>query len=375
VDPAAGRWADGGALAGYFGPGDAVVINDAATLPASLFGSADGAPVEVRLLDGSGLAEGTARAVLFGAGDWRTPTEKRAPPPVVRAGAQLELPGRGHDLPVATYRRLGRGHDLPVATYGRLGRGHDLPVATYEPVHAPLHATVTALDPRSPRLVELRFDREGAALIDAIYRVGRPIQYSYLGDDLPLSAVQTAWATRPWSMEMPSAARPITVATLLALKARGVRIATLTHAAGLSSTGDDAIDALLPLPERYEIPAATIAAIRSASRVIAIGTTVARALEGAARKPGGLAPGPGETSLILDADTPLYVVDGLLSGIHVPGESHFRVLAALAPRALLGEAVAHAEESGYLAHEFGDATLVLPGALGAIDRRPLASVA
>src|SRR5204863_7761232 len=99
---------------------------------------------------------------------------------------------------------------------------------------------------------------------------------------LPLYEVQTAYASRPWAVEMPSAGRPLTWDVLLRARARGVHIATLTHAAGLSSTGDVALDGALPWPERYEIPERTATAITAAraagGRVIAIGTTVVRAL-------------------------------------------------------------------------------------------------
>src|SRR6185503_15959730 len=106
---------------------------------------------------------------------------------------------------------------------------------------------------------------------------GRPVQYSYLEGPLELWHVQTLYAGRPWAAEQPSAGRPLTASVLRALEESGVRLAALTHAAGISSTGDAALDALLPLPERYEIPAATVAAIARAraggGRVIAIGTT------------------------------------------------------------------------------------------------------
>src|SRR5262249_17481681 len=142
---------------------------------------------------------------------------------------------------------------------------------------------------------------------------------------------------------------------------RGVRMATLTHAAGLSSIGDAEADAILPLPERYDIPSATVDAVEktraSGGRVIAVGTTVVRALEGAAAE--GLRPGEGLTGLRPGAGSRLRVVDGLLTGMHEPGTSHFALLTAFAPEELLLAAHRHAEAAGYLAHEFGDSALVL----------------
>ena len=155
--------------------------------------------------------------MLFGAGDWHQRTEDRPPP--------------------AT---------LPSA--------HACGSARWPP-------TIAALSPASPRLVELRFDAAGDALWAALYREGRPVQYAYLAHDLPLWAVQTVYAARPWAFEMPSAGRPLSWEILLALRRKGVRWASLTHAAGLSATGDPAIDAALPLAERYDVPAATVRAV------------------------------------------------------------------------------------------------------------------
>ena len=204
------------------------------------------------------------------------------------------------------------------------------------------------------------------------------MQYSYLAHDLPLWAVQTVYAARPWAFEMPSAGRPLSWEILLALRRKGVRWASLTHAAGLSSTGDPAIDAALPLPERYEIPAATVRAVTETrargGRVVAVGTTVVRALEGAAATAtAACAPAPARpTSIITPAFRP-RVVDGILSGAHAAHESHFSLLAAFAGPDLLAAAAAHAERAGFLTHELGDSMLVLPGALATAQPHPSAT--
>jgi S-adenosylmethionine:tRNA ribosyltransferase-isomerase len=292
--------------------GDVVVVNDAATMPASLRTG----ELELRLAGEQ--PDGTFRAVLFGAGDYRDRTEDRPAPPPVEPGQTLRFEG--------------------------------------------LTAAVQSVSDVSPRLITVRFDLSGPQLWSALYRVGRPVQYSYIRDPLPLSAVQTPYAARPWAVEMPSAGRSLRWPTLSALINEGVTVASLTHAAGLSSTGDAALDATLPLPERYEIPEETVRAIRGARRVVAVGTTVVRALEGNARSNGGaLKPGAGETDLVIGPNTSLAVVDGILSGMHEPGSSHFELLSAFAPTELLLEAAAHAEDAGYLVHELGDTTLVLPG--------------
>jgi S-adenosylmethionine:tRNA ribosyltransferase-isomerase len=326
IDPRASRWSNGRVrdLPAHFAAGDLVIVNDAATLPASLHGrTPTGEAVELRLL--ARAKDGTWEALLFGAGDWRTRTEDRPLPPRLARGATIVL-------------------------------------------DRDLSASVVAVSPASPRIVTLRFDRDGGALWSALYRVGRPIQYAYVDRPLALWHVQTSYASRPWSSEMPSAGRPLTWELLLALRRRGVALATLTHAAGISSTGDPSLDALLPMRESFDIPAATIAAIletkRRGGRVVAVGTSVVRALEGcAAAHDGALVPGEGTTDLRLDASASRRVVDGLFTGMHEPSASHFDLLQAFTPRALLERAYAHAEGAGFLCHEFGDSALILAGSL------------
>ena len=300
--------------------GDLLVVNDAATLPASLRGlTAAGEPVEARIFDGTG--DGRFHALLFGAGDARMRTEDRPPPPPLAEGAVLSF-----------------GPDLS--------------------------AVVERVSPASPRLVEIAFRERGAHLWSALYRRGRPVQYAYVEGPLALWHVQTRYASRPWCAELPSAGRPLTWGVLLALLREGVGIAWLTHAAGLSSTGEGALDALLPMPERFEIPEETVEAIRATrargGRVIAVGTTVTRALEGcAAAHDGEVVAGSGVTDLVIHRGFLPRVVDGILSGMHEPEASHFRLLEAFASDEVLARAHAHAEEVGYLGHEFGDSSLIL----------------
>ena len=315
------------ALPDFLAPGDLLVVNDAATLPASLRGhDGGGRSIEARLIAARG-GGATFAAVLFGAGDWHVRTEDRPPPPELPVGARL-----------------------------RFGA---------------LDADIATRDPRSPRLVELRFAATGDDLWEALYREGRPVQYAYLAHELPLWTVQTVYAARPWAFEMPSAGRPLSWQTLLALRRKGVGWASLTHAAGLSATGDPTIDAALPLPERYEIPAATARAVTETrargGRVVAVGTTVVRALEGAtaSARDGVLRPGAGETDLVITPAFRPRVVAGILSGAHAAYESHFRLLAAFAGSELIAAAATYAERGGFLTHELGDSVLVLPGALAA----------
>lgn len=299
---------------------DLLVVNDAATLPASIHAlTQDDEQVEIRLIDAPYGAH--TRAVLLGRGDYRTPTEHREPPPVLSEGAVL---------------RVGE-YEWRVAHVAEL----------------------------SPRLVVLCWRGDQAERFAALYRVGKPVQYSYVPEPIALWDVQTVFASRPWAVEMPSAARPISAHMLLQLKARGVHIATLTHAAGLSSTGDALIDAALPLPEHYEIPVETAQEIertlRLGGRVIAVGTSVVRALEDSALQHGKVAAGRGLAKLVLEASTERRVVSGLLTGIHIPGESHYRLLQSFVDDETLLGSVQLANQLGLRAHEFGDAALIVPG--------------
>ena len=286
-------------LADWLRPTDVVVVNDAATLPASLPVTARGQALEFRLA--GPVDEGWG--VLFGPGTWRQPTEDRPPPPHLAVGETI--------------------------TVGRRA------------------SRVREVSSRHARLVRLDLS------LDDVLRDGAPVQYSYVPRPLRLHEVQTPYAQRPWATEMPSAGRVLAPSMIDDLRSRGITVATVTHAAGLSSTGDRALDALLPLPERYEVPAGTWAAVSRAPRVIAVGTSVVRALESAAR--GRLA---GVTELRIGPDTSLHVVDGLLSGMHEPGESHFQMMAAFTDLADLERAVQHAVDGGYRNHEFGDSTLL-----------------
>jgi len=309
-------------LAALLVPGDLVVANDAATLPASLAGRhvASGAPIEVRLAARRSLAIDDVRsfsAVVFGAGDFRTRTEDRAPPPPLHAGDVLEL--------------------------------------------GPLVATIVRLLDH-PRLVELSFSGDADAIRAGIARHGRPVQYAHLAEQLALWDVWTRIAAQPVAFEPPSAGFVLDWRLLDRLDERGIGFATLTHAAGLSSTGDPGLDARLPLDEPYFVPAATVAAIAAAQqrgdRVVALGTTVARALEHAAARPGGIAPGAGMATQRLGRQTRLKVVDVLVSGTHEPGSSHHGLLRAFVADATLARIDAALESGGYRTHEFGDSVLI-----------------
>ena len=202
-----------------------------------------------------------------------------------------------------------------------------------------------------------------------LVRHGRPIQYAHILKPLRLWDVWTKIAADPTAFESPSAGFALDWRTLKRWRERGVGFATLSHAAGLSSTGDAALDRRLPFEEFYRIPEACASAIEAAKsrsgRVIAIGTSVVRALESAASAAGTVRIGEGRANGRIVRGAPLRVVDAILTGVHQPGESHYELLRAFADDRVLYRVRAAVNERGYRAHEFGDSLLIERQAAGA----------
>ncbi|HEX2468308.1 MAG TPA: S-adenosylmethionine:tRNA ribosyltransferase-isomerase [Solirubrobacterales bacterium] len=200
----------------------------------------------------------------------------------------------------------------------------------------------------------------GAPLHEYLARHGHPIRYGYVPAAWDLAAYQTAYATEPGSAEMPSAGRPFTPELITRLVAAGTHVAPLTLHTGVSSPEREEA----PYPERYEVSRPTarlINAVREwGGRVIAVGTTVVRALETVAARSGTVAPAVGWTNLVVTPDRGLRAVDGLLTGWHEPRASHLQLLEASAGSLLLRRSYDAALEHGYLWHEFGDSHLILP---------------
>jgi S-adenosylmethionine:tRNA ribosyltransferase-isomerase len=221
----------------------------------------------------------------------------------------------------------------------------------------PAGAELTLLERATGRLWRVRLS---TAVVPYLLRHGTHIRYSYVARDWPASAYQTAFATWPGSSEMPSASRPFTPEVVTRLVVRGVMIAPITLHTGVSSLeGDEE-----PYPEPYDVPPATARLVNAAraagGRVIAVGTTVVRALETAAAGTGVVGPSSGWTDHVVTPETGVAVVDGLLTGFHEPRSSHLRMLTAFAGPDLLRRCYEAAIEHGYLWHEFGDVHLLLP---------------
>jgi len=193
-----------------------------------------------------------------------------------------------------------------------------------------------------------------------LQRHGRPISYGYLDRSYPLADFQTVYATQPGSAEMASAGRPFTAPLLTRLMARGIPVVPLTLHTGVSSAELHEP----PYPERFAVPAVTARLVngtrQAGHRVVAVGTTVTRALESATDDDGVTRPATGWTDLVLGPDRPARTVNGLITGLHVPEASHLRLLEAVAGPDLVQAAYAEAIAQHYLWHEFGDSMLFLP---------------
>jgi S-adenosylmethionine:tRNA ribosyltransferase-isomerase len=299
-------------FARFLQAGDLLVVNTSATLPAAVRGRrADGRSVAVHFSTALG-----AQAWLV---EVRPPGRATGPLQDVRAGEVIELPDGVRLRLLAPY---------------------------------PAGAV-------TPRLWFGSLDVEGG-VPRYLSRVGRPIRYAYLSRPQPLAEYQTVFARDPGSAEMPSAGRPFTPQVITDLVVRGVAVAPITLHTGVSSqeAGEP------PLPEPYEVPGATSRLVNltraAGGRVVAVGTTVTRALESAAGADGTVRPSSGWTELVLGPQRPARVVTGLVTGWHAPGASHLSLLQAVAGAELVEQAYAAALAERYRWHEFGDSCLLLP---------------
>lgn len=232
--------------------------------------------------------------------------------------------------------------------------------ATGDTLTLPEHGRAVLLAPyrASLRLWVAQLDLP-TSLQDYLARWGKPISYSYVQGEWPIAMYQTVYATQPGSAEMPSAGRPFTREILSRLRQNGVQVATLTLHTGVSSLERNEA----PYPEPFQVPAATAAAVeathRRGGRVLAVGTTVVRALESAVNAAGQVVAASGWTDLVVTSERGVQAVDGLLTGFHEPQATHLAMLAAIADRHVLQGAYQAAIEARYLWHEFGDVHLIL----------------
>lgn len=303
-------------LLNYFNKGDVLVVNKSATMPSSLMAKIDrsGEEVEIRLAafqgkDSKNLDDWAAFS--FGSGSWRDQTEDRGKPAEIRIGDQLVFSGN-------------------------------------------LKAIVLNVDKK--RLLKIKFIAKNIA--QEIYQIGKPIQYSYLEEELGVWDQQTVFSSIPVSVEPPSASFVFNWELVLNLKNKGVEIVSLLHSAGISSTGDSELDSLLPLNEFYEVPKETLDAIKKARetgfKAVALGTTVLRALESSLNT-GELI---GHASTKITPDYKIQSVDALFSGMHEPETSHMKILKSFCSLNVLNQGYQEAIDDDYKGHEYGDVSLL-----------------
>jgi len=335
---------------------------------------------------------GGGAATLAGALRFELPAALEAgEPPAVRDDVRLMVAQRGEPLVHTGFRDLPthlRAGDLlivnasatlPAALPARRANGElvDLHLSTPDPgdesrwavevrsegrrteMHAETlrlpRGSVTLEEPYRSPLWLARFGLP-EPLLDYLARHGSPIRYAHDRHARPLADYQTIFATEPGSAEMPSAGRPFTQRVLAHLRRRGISVQRITLHTGVSSqeAGEP------PYPERYSVSQHTADRInRRTGRVIAVGTTVVRALETVADAEGKVHAGTGWTNLIITPETSPRVVDGLLTGWHEPNASHLLMLEAVAGKPLLSASYDAAVSHGYRWHEFGDLHLLL----------------
>lgn len=296
-------------LPAHLHPGDLLVVNTSATLPAAVDIVRHGCPTKLHF------------STELDDGAWVV--EVRRPD---ASGPALPSPGEVLRLPGGVRLRLDRPHPYGQA---RLWRAVPLPTV---------------------------------ATVGYLAEHGRPIRYRHLSGEWPLASLQNVYADRPGSAEMPSAGRPLSEAVLVRLMACGIPVAPVVLDTGVSSQESHEP----PQPERFTVPEVTArlvnSTLRAGRRVVAVGTTVVRALESATAGR-AVVPTAGWTSLVLGPERRAQVVTGLLTGLHEPEASHLHLLEAVSGRTLVDQA--YAEVTGpdgppYLWHEFGDSMLLLP---------------
>ena len=313
-------------LPDFLGPGDVLVVNASATINAALDGwrsergSASGELVAVHLSSPVPWSDDDHRWVV----ELRRLTGEGTRPLLdARAGQRVRLRGGGSATLLEPFGERGAG--LPNG---------------------------------SVRLWEAELTCPGSVMAYA-EEFGAPVRYAYVRERWPLYMYQTMFGMEPGSAEMPSAGRPFTADIVMRLQSKGVVVAPIILHTGVASleAGEP------PYPERFLVTGCTADAVNRARashhRVVAVGTTVVRALETAASPDGTVRAAEGWTDLIVTPERGVRVVDALVTGFHEPRASHLALLEAFAGRRHIAVAYRAALENGYLWHEFGDLHLII----------------
>ncbi len=347
-------------LPDFLQAGDVLVVNTSATINAA-FPAIRIAAAAARGPFPAGDADDVADvSVVYAPGGINPRYSREAPG---RAPAAPATPGRSAQE-VILHLSTPLSDDRWVVELRRITDDGSAPLLSAEPgetIDLPARGRARLIEPYngSLRLWIAQLTVPGSVLTYAA-QYGRPIRYGYVGRKWPLSYYQTMFAREPGSAEMPSAGRAFTTRIVTRLERKGVEIVPIVLHAGVSSLDADES----PFPERYRVPRETAARVNQAraagARVIAVGTTVVRALETVGTPDGRVRAGSGWTDLVISPEREFHAVSALLTGLHAPKASHLSMLAALVGRESIACAYEAALRERYLWHEFGDLHLILP---------------
>lgn len=303
------------------GANSVLVVNDVATIPGSFPHMRLGSNrYEVRLIRNCDPHyEDITRwkAIVYGPGTWHTPTEYRPKPKMIQD-------------------QILRNQEL------------EMRIVTVDETHE--------------NLVEIEFLHNPDEIWRMIYKFGKPIQYSHLSLDLNLWDTQTIFSSIPGALEPPSASFQFTWDLVDRFLEKGVEVIPITHFTSISSTGVLDIDQRMPLDEIYRLSDLSEARLNQAlvdeKEIIAVGTSVTRALEDQYRRFGQFVSGSWQTSLRLSPEEPTMLVNWLITGMHLPTESHIDLLQSFTSKDNLERGYRMAVDLGFLWHEYGDVCLL-----------------
>lgn len=307
----------------YLTPNDVIVVNDSAVIPGTFqgFHVPSNQKVEfrlVRFLSSDKTHFSQWEAIVYGQGDWTTPTEKRLNPPLIVAGDKL--------------------------------------------ITGDLIAEVQGCSIVNNRLLRINFLGSNPEILRKIYSYGSLIQYSYLSKKLQLWDHQTLFSCYPVSIEPSSSLFQLDWDLIFRIAQKGIKIIPITHAISISNTGISDLDQLLPLPERYWLSRESAQSLNQVKEedksIIAFGTSVTRSLEHIYGKYDYFKAGTEDVELVITKNHSLKVINGLLTGMHIVGESHVKLLQAFLPMSLITNIYNTAIQKGFLWHEYGDSMLI-----------------
>lgn len=310
-------------LDSYLTANDVIVVNDSAVIPGSFqgFHVPSNKKIEFRLVRFLGLNKrhfNEWEAIVYGEGDWTSPTENRLQPPPITIGDKL--------------------------------------------VAGDLQAEVIGFSEQNSRIIKINFHGTASDILRKIYKYGSLIQYSYLKNKLQLWNHQTLFSSYPVSIEPSSSLFQLDWDLIFRLVHKGIKIIPITHAISISNTGVSSLDQILPLPERYWLSKESAESLNQAKEeensIIAFGTSVTRSLEHIYSKYGYFKSGTEKVDLLITKNHSLKATNGLLTGMHIVGESHVKLLQAFLPLNEIIEIYNVAVQKGFLWHEYGDSMLI-----------------